>query len=192
VRHISLKLAVISLALLPLSTAMAQSTERGEPNDNQRMMESFGLKVPSDKEYRKLVKKAYKHPLGSRKNPVRADAPEGQREYLGRLRCTDGSTPDYRRSGNVGAGVYGYIIDVYVVDCGDVVPGQTEIYMDMYHGGYVEQEVVAGFVMEGQDPVLETPDDFSDVVPEIELEGAPEAPAEEPLLQIEPEFNPTR
>ena len=171
-RHISLKLAVISLALLPLSTAMAQSTERGEPNDNQRMMEGFGIAIPSDKQYKKLVKKAYKHPLGSQKNPVRADAAQGQREYLNRLRCADGSRPEYARSGNVGEGVYGYIVDLYEVDCGDAAPGTTQVYMDLYHGGYVEQELVEGFYFEDQLPAQESPT-APDASPDISPDGNP-------------------
>lgn len=194
--HIAIKLAALSLAITPLSAAMAQSTERGEPNGEQRMMESFGLKIPSDKHYEKMVKKAYKHPLGSEKNPVRADAASGQRAYLNRLRCADGSSPNYSRDGNVGAGPYGYIVDLYSVDCGDADPGATKIYMDLYHGGYAEQELVDGFYFEDQlpsAPSIENPVDEGHAEqgnsPDIAPDGNPvilQLPETQNTPQIDP------
>lgn len=88
---------------------------------------------------------AAKHPLGTEKNPVRADMPEGQRAYLSRLRCEDGNAPTYRRVGNLGAGVFGSIVDSYDVRCPGSEPAQTYIVMDMYFSGYVETHPVAGF-----------------------------------------------
>lgn len=191
--HIAIKLAALSLAITPLSAAMAQSTERGEPNGEQRMMESFGLKIPSDNDYEKMVKKAYKHPLGSEKNPVRADAASGQRAYLNRLRCADGSSPNYSRDGNVGAGPYGYIVDLYSVDCGDADPGATKIYMDLYHGGYAEQELVDGFYFEDQLPSAPEgaeepadPNDLSDIAPD----GNPVI-LQQPKTQNTPQIDPS-
>lgn len=192
--HIAIKLAATLLAITPLSTAMAQSTDRGEPNDNQRMMESFGLEIPSDKQYEKMVKKAYKNPLGSKKNPVRTDAVAGQREYLQRLRCGDGSSPQYRRDGNVGSGVYGYIVDAYIVDCGSAAPGATTIYMDLYHGGYVEQELVKGFYFEdnlpgAQEPIDQQPTDQEPAEQEPDSQGnSPDiAPDGSPVILQQPE-----
>ncbi len=85
-------------------------------------------------------------PLGSEANPVRANMPVGQRAYLDRLRCSDGSAPDYERVGNYGSGPYGSIIDGYQVDCGDSAPGEVLIFMDMYHR-HVENEAVPGFTI---------------------------------------------
>ena len=76
--------------------------------------------------------KVDKHPLGSEDNPVRCAHPEGERAYLDRLRCESGEPPEYERSGSVGEGPYGAIMDRYVVTC----PGEEtkrSIYMDMYH-----------------------------------------------------------
>lgn len=95
----------------------------------------------------KRVATAAAHPLGSEKNPVRAQFPPGQRAYLARLRCTDGSTPRFDRAGSMGIGVYGNIIDNYTVDCGSAAPGRVQVYMDMYHSGYVEQRAVPGFTI---------------------------------------------
>ena len=90
---------------------------------------------------------AERHPLGSRNNPVRAEMPPGQHAYLRRLRCADGRAPAFSRSGNVGIGVYGNIIDAYRVNCGEARPGQVDVYMDMYHRGHVENRPVPGFTI---------------------------------------------
>lgn len=84
-------------------------------------------------------------PLGSKKNPVRAYMPAGQRAYLKRLRCPDKKRPTYFRLGSYGAGPWGNIIDGYEVQCSDGVP--RLIYMDMYHPDYRESEPVEGFTI---------------------------------------------
>ncbi|WP_194757196.1 hypothetical protein [Aliidiomarina indica] len=88
------------------------------------------------------------YPLGSFENPVRAYMPRGQQEYLSRLRCRDGSRVSFRRTGNVGDGPYGSIVDVYQVAC--FVDNELEvtgIYMDMYHKDYVELRAVPNFLV---------------------------------------------
>ena len=79
----------------------------------------------------KAIAEADKSPLGSEKNPVRVNMPAGERYYLGRLRCADGATPTFNRSGSTGVGPFGYILDLYAVKC----PGKpaVQVYMDMYH-----------------------------------------------------------
>lgn len=84
-------------------------------------------------------------PLGSVKNPVRADMPAGQRAYLARLNCLDGGKPKFHRAGSVGLGPYGSIMDIYVVDCKAMT---TSIYMDMYHPDYVELKAPEGFTID--------------------------------------------
>jgi len=93
------------------------------------------------------VKDAAVHPIGSEQNPVRAEMPQGQRAYLGRLRCANGQPPTYQRAGNVGPGVFGSIVDLYVTHCEGSTPAQAEIYMDMYFPGHVEQRTVPGFLL---------------------------------------------
>lgn len=92
------------------------------------------------------------HPLGSAKNPVRAASPIGQRAYLARLRCGDGSAPRFVRKGNVGFGVFGNIVDDYEVDCGTAAPGRVSVQMDLYHPGYVEARPVPGFTIDTGGP----------------------------------------
>src|SRR5215217_6682079 len=48
------------------------------------------------------IAEAERHPLGSQENPVRAEMPPGQRDYLARLRCSDGRAPLFEREGSFG------------------------------------------------------------------------------------------
>jgi hypothetical protein len=92
------------------------------------------------------VATASAYPLGSEQNPVRANMPTGERAYLERLRCSDGNAPTYERSGSVGEGPYGMIMDVYQVECLSGQPPKASIYMDMYHD-HVEDRPVPGFTI---------------------------------------------
>lgn len=98
------------------------------------------------KDLEKAIKKAEEHPLGSAKNPVRTTMPQGQRLYLSRLRCSDGKAPTFYRQGNVGPGPFGNIVDLYKVSCPGAEPRESDVYMDMYHGGYIEERIVPGFM----------------------------------------------
>lgn len=98
-------------------------------------------------------------PLGSRDNPVRAEGPAGEREYLTRLRCPSGAVPNFERIGSFGSGVDGHILDGYEVLCdrplpdpdtlprSELAPGAVEIFLDMYHDGYREMAAVPGFTV---------------------------------------------
>jgi hypothetical protein len=83
--------------------------------------------------------------LGTETNPVRCEAPKGERQYLSRLRCDDGKRPAFSRIGSYGVGPYGNILDGYRVKC----EGRDEatVFMDMYHEGHVEKEAVPGFTI---------------------------------------------
>lgn len=84
--------------------------------------------------------------LGSKSAPVRADNPAGEEAYLKRLRCPDGTAPAFDRSGSFGYGGYGNIVDLYEVRC-EGTGESRQIYMDMYHSGYVETQSVPGFTL---------------------------------------------
>jgi len=90
------------------------------------------------------IRKAQAASLGSRDNPVRADMPAGERAYLHRLRCGDGTAPAFSRIGSYGTGVYGYVLDGYRLNCAGAAP--VTLFMDMYHD---HQETMAppGFAM---------------------------------------------
>jgi len=99
--------------------------------------------------------------------------PQGERAFLADLRCADGSTPTFERSGSVGsrnpipAGAGfdlsmmdptvpvpegqpdTHTVDLYVVQCPD---GDHELYLDMYHCGTPKPWVApAGFTRPPRD-----------------------------------------
>jgi len=87
-----------------------------------------------------------KHPFGtSGYNPVRVDGPRGQRDYLARLICPDGRVvTSFSRVGSVGISPYGFMMDLYNVECRDKT---YSVYMDMYHSDYIENKPVDGFAI---------------------------------------------
>ena len=87
---------------------------------------------------------AAKHPLGGRRNPVRACFVRGEYAYLARLRCADGRPPKVSRIGMARVAPFGTITDRYDVDCGAAAPGRREVYIDMYHV-HREDRPVPGF-----------------------------------------------
>ena len=82
--------------------------------------------------------------LGTMENPVRVNMPSGERAYLDRLRCADGSAPAYNRQGSGGPARDGHIVDFYEVTCAGQEP--VIIVMDMYHSGS-ESLPVPGFTI---------------------------------------------
>ena len=85
-----------------------------------------------------------KRPLGSERNPVKVNMPQGERAYLDRLRCPDGSAPAYERQGSGGSARDGHIVDYYTVVCPGAEP--VTVIMDMYHSDR-EDRPVPGFTI---------------------------------------------
>lgn len=138
----SLKPLIVAAALAALAAVPAAALEK--PNQARDTMRSLGMKIPSGKKLEKKIAEAEKHPLGSVKNPIRENMPQGQRAYLDRLRCPGGEKPAATRHGNIGEGVYGSIVDLYIVTCPGAKP--VEVHMDMYHDG-PEDRPVPGFTI---------------------------------------------
>lgn len=90
------------------------------------------------------------HPLGSLRNPVRVGGPEGERAYLARLRCADGSAPRIGAKGSAGVGAFGSIVGRFPLDCGAAAPGRAELVMDMYHSEHREEQAPPGFQIAGR------------------------------------------
>lgn len=109
--------------------ALPRQDQSVKQKDEEKGKDKSGAKVSGD--------------LGTQTNPVRCEDPKGERQYLSRLRCTDGKRPEYSRVGSFGVGPYGNILDGYSVKCS----GREEVivFMDMYHEGHVEKEAVPGF-----------------------------------------------
>ncbi|HYI39271.1 MAG TPA: hypothetical protein VE053_03025 [Allosphingosinicella sp.] len=135
---------MIALAALGSAALAGPAAAQQRPNEARDIMRSMGMKGLSPKKLAKAIEKAERSPLGSKANPVRENMPEGELDYLRRLRCADGSTPAADRKGNVGTGVYGNIIDHYAVTCTGAAA--VDVYMDMYHDG-PENRPLPGFTI---------------------------------------------
>lgn len=83
-------------------------------------------------------------PLGTADNPVRCDMPAGETAYLSRLRCPDGSTPTFERTGGVRTGPSGNSLDIFTINCGGTT---SQIFMDMFAAGHIETRPVPGFTI---------------------------------------------
>lgn len=133
-----------SIAFMILLAAAVPAGAQNKPNEARSLSRSMGMEGLSGKKLKKAIAKAEKSPLGSEANPVRENMPEGQRAYLARLRCADGTSPKAERRGSVGVGVFGNIVDLYSVTCAGAEP--VPVHMDMYHDG-PELRPIAGFTM---------------------------------------------
>ena len=133
------------LALLAIATAATASAQKpsGEPVD---LLEAMGL-TPDQERVRAAIEAAAVHPLGSRENPVRVGGPRGERAYIARLRCADGSRPRVGLRGSVGVGPFLTILDAYPLDCGAASPGQVTLFMDMYHSQHAEDRAPPEFTI---------------------------------------------
>lgn len=136
-----MRLPILVLALLlPVAPAAAQnSTPR-------QMMERMGM-APSERQIARAVERARSQPLGTAANPVRVSGPGGERAYIARLRCADGTSPRVGDRHNDGVGAFGTIVDVYPLNCGDAAPGRFRLIMDMYHDDHQENAAPAGFTL---------------------------------------------
>lgn len=136
-------MSVLALAFL-ISACAQQPTKQTSSEDedlSSALASIFGEQLKPD------MQEVEKHPLGSAQNPVRVSMPVGQRDYLSRLICENGEPVSaFSRGGSTGIGPYGSMLDVYTVVC-DTHEGAVEhsVYLDMYHGDYVEKRPAAGF-----------------------------------------------
>lgn len=139
-----LPLIFIALAAGAAAPGLAADKLGARTASPEQLLAELGLGV-SDAELERAVAAASAHPLGTRENPVRVGGPEGERAYIARLRCADGSAPTSARIGSAGVGAFGTIVDLYRVECGDAAPGTVELVMDMYHAEHGEDRAPQGF-----------------------------------------------
>ena len=135
-----------------LAAALLASAQQPSPPIGQRsstpeqMLRELGL-APNPDEEAAAIAAAQRHPLGTMENPVRVGGPTGERAYIARLRCGDGSAPRVGQRGNMGVGAFGTIVDAYPLDCGSAAPGRFTLIMDMYHDEHREERAPAGFTI---------------------------------------------
>jgi hypothetical protein len=142
------RLLVTALAASLFATPAAAEPKVGERTITpEKLLESFGP-GSSNEEVDEAVAAAAAFPLGSAQNPVRVGGPEGERAYIARLKCADGSRPQVGQRSSAGTGAFGSIVDAYPLDCGAAAPGRTTIVMDMYHDEHREDRAPAGFTID--------------------------------------------
>lgn len=139
-------LALAAAALLAAAPAAAQPKPGDRTISPEQMLREMGL-APGQDDLAEALAAAAAHPLGTRENPVRVGGPEGERAYIARLRCGDGTAPRVGQRANAGVGAFGTIVDVYSLDCGSAAPGRFELVMDMYHAEHRETRAPAGFTL---------------------------------------------
>ena len=137
---------IVLVALLYTAPLQAQPALGERTATPEQLLREMGLGA-DEAETDAAIAAAAAHPLGTTANPVRVGGPEGQRAYIGRLRCSDGSQPKVGRRGSAGIGAFGTIVDVYPLDCGASPPGKFDLVMDMYHEGHVETGAPQGFTL---------------------------------------------
>jgi hypothetical protein len=142
-----MRFVLIAAALLAAAPATAADPKPGDRTMSpEQMLREMGL-APDQEDIRAAIEAAQAHPLGTSRNPVRVGGPEGERAYIARLRCADGSAPRVGQRGNAGVGAFGTIVDVYPLDCAGAAPGRFDIVMDMYHEEHRETRAPNGFTI---------------------------------------------
>ncbi|HEX8256318.1 MAG TPA: hypothetical protein VF589_01685 [Allosphingosinicella sp.] len=139
-------------SILPLSAILLAAPAAAKPPREQSpaprdVLAEVGL-GNSDQELARAAAAADAHPLGTPQNPVRVGGPAGERAYLARLRCADGSPPAIGARRSAGVAAFGSVAGLYSLDCGAAAPGKSELVMDMYHDEHVEVRAPAGFRIE--------------------------------------------
>lgn len=139
----------ILILLLAATPAFAQPAQppQGQLGARTRspdqLIGAMGQTSPEE-EMRQLVAAADAHPLGTTENPVRVGGPEGERAYLGRLRCPDGQAPRIGARREAGVGAFGSVVAGYELGC---AAGAGRVVFDMYHAEHVETRAPAGFTL---------------------------------------------
>ncbi len=127
---------------------LALATPAGAQQIGARSAETIDLMaagVGDDADTARALAAAAAFPLGSRENPVRVGGPEGERAYIARLRCSDGSAPKVGGRASAGVGAFGTVVNMYPLDCDTAAPGRVTLLMDMYHEEHREDRAPPGF-----------------------------------------------
>ena len=130
------------LACLVILAAPASAQQLGARTAAPQSHLPAGDLAPGQDDLDQAIAAAQAHPLGSLANPIRVGGPEGERAYLYRLRCADGSVPRTGARGEGGVDAFGTVTGVYPVAC---AAGTVQIHFDMYHEEHVEDRAPPGF-----------------------------------------------
>ena len=139
-------LCVTAILIAAPATAQKLGARTASPAEVLAQMDGGN----ADEELARQVAAASAHPLGTAENPVRVGGPEGERNYLARLRCSNGQTPVIGARAAAGTGAFGSVVASYALDCGAAAPGRTQLILDMYHAEHDERSAPAGFTLSGR------------------------------------------
>ena len=132
----------LALACFLVSAPAAAQPRLGARTATPESMVAQLSPVSPEEEMRALVAAADAHPLGTLENPVRVGGPDGERAYLARLRCADGSALRVGARREAGTGAFGSVAGAYEVAC---AAAAGRIVFDMYHEEHVETRAPPGF-----------------------------------------------
>jgi hypothetical protein len=141
-----MRLSIAALAALALACTAHAKPPREEQPAPRELLNQMGAGV-SDEELERAIAAASAHPLGSAENPVRVGGPIGERAYIARLRCADGSPPKIGARGPAGVGAFGSVVGRYPLDCGGAAPGKVDLVFDIYHEEHDEDRAPPGFTI---------------------------------------------
>ena len=144
-----MRIAPIALICLAFAApALAQQPQpQGELGDRTQSPEALFREMSSEtpeQEMARLVAAAAAYPLGTIENPIRVGGPNGERAYLARLSCADGTAIHVGARSEAGQGGFGAIANAYSVACGGTT---RRIVFDMYHEEHVENAAPPGFTI---------------------------------------------
>jgi hypothetical protein len=137
-----MRTAFLALGLVAAIPAAAQ--ELGQRTQRPDAMLPASALAPGQDDLGEAIAAAQAHPLGSRENPVRVGGPAGERAYLARLRCLDGSAPRVGARTDAGVGAFGSVVGAYPLGCGNAA---RSVVFDIYHEEHREDRAPAGFTI---------------------------------------------
>jgi hypothetical protein len=141
-----MRLLAPTLALVAALAAPASAQNLGARTTSPETMIAQMSPLSPEDEMRQSIAAADAHPLGSVENPIRVAGPDGERAYLARLRCADGSAPRVGARTDAGVGAYGSVVAAYEVGCA----AAGRLVFDMYQAEHVETRAPAGFTLAPQ------------------------------------------
>lgn len=133
----------LTLFLLASAAASAEPKVGERTTSPNEMVAEVGI-GNSDEEMTQAIAAAAVYPLGTLGNPIRVAGPEGERAYLSRLRCAEGSSPRIGARNEAGVGIYGSVVAAYELACGSEA---TRLIFDMYQQENVETRAPIGFAI---------------------------------------------
>lgn len=139
----------IALSLLVFSAAAAGQVTPTQPGLGQRTQSPEALfqgmnQENPEQEMARLIIAAEAYPLGTVENPIRVGGPEGERAFLARLSCADGTPIRIGTRTDAGMGGFGAVTAAYGIACGGTT---RRLVFDMYHQEHVENRAPPGFTI---------------------------------------------